>query len=65
MRQIYQKHSKSIGKLIVYKFTDGFLGPSVITNKFLSPSIITDRFKVNSFVNPSIMIFYQQIKFHR
>jgi len=51
MRQIYQKHSKSIGKLIVYKFTDEFLNPSVIIDGFLSPSIIINESKINSLIN--------------
>jgi len=38
---INRKHPKFIGKLIIYKFTDGFL----------SPSIITDEFKINPSMN--------------
>jgi len=37
MRQIHKKHSKSVNKLIVYKFI----------NEFLSLSIITDRFSTD------------------
>jgi len=43
-RQIHQKHLKSVDKLIVYKFIDGFL----------SSSVITDRFTLNLSINPSI-----------
>jgi len=54
MRQIHQKHSKFVGKLIVYEFIDGFLSPSIIMDGFLSPSVVIDKFKVNLSVNPLI-----------
>jgi len=34
MRQIHRKYPKSVGKLIVGKFTDGFLSLSVIIDGF-------------------------------
>jgi len=34
MIQIHRKHPKSVGKLIVGKFTDGFLSLSVIIDEF-------------------------------
>jgi len=46
-RQIYQKYSKSVDKLIVCKFIDGFLRSSIITDRFLIPLIITDEFRIN------------------
>jgi len=46
MRQIHRKHSKSVGKLIVCKFTNGFL----------SPSVITDEFRINLSVNLFVII---------
>jgi len=59
-RQIYRKHPKSINKLIVCKFTDGFLSLSVITDRLLYPLVITEEFRVNLLVNPS-QIFYQHL----
>jgi len=54
-RQIHRKHSKSVSKLIVCKFTDGFMSPSVITNGFLTDllSVGNYGFWVNSSINPS------------
>jgi len=61
MRQIHRKHPKFIDKLIVYKFTDGFLSPSIIINGFLSLSVITDGFLsplviTDGFLSPSVII---------
>jgi len=57
-RQIHWKHSKSIDKLIIYKFTDEFLSPSV----FMSLSVITDEFKINLLINPSIYLAIDDIR---
>jgi len=54
MRQIYWKHLKSVGNLIIYKFIDEFMSFSVITDEFMSLSVIIDRFRINLSVNPSI-----------
>jgi len=56
-RQIYRKYLKYIGKLIVYKFIDGFLSSSVITDGFkINSSIIIHLFKINPSINLSIII---------
>jgi len=52
--QIHRKHPKSVGKLIVYKFTDEFLSSLVITDEFLNSYVITNGLRINSSVNPSI-----------
>jgi len=44
MRQMYQKYLKSVGKLIVCKFTDVFMSLLVIINRFLMNSESVDNY---------------------
>jgi len=43
MRQIHRKYPKSVDKLIVCKFTDRFLSPSVITDGSVGKSVSNYR----------------------